>query len=126
MCARDRAIVCVDNDVVSLKTIDLFFIYFVVVYRFMLMMMMMMMSMSQRNRYTEERPAGDGLRKAHFPADMGRAGLDGPPIRSAGPADVVGILVGHNGADHLLCNVRDVHGCLCLLCPHQTGNERRD
>lgn len=52
---------------------------------------------------------------------MGWPGSDVHSGGSAGVADVVGVLVGHHGASHVLYHLWERHGFLCLLRSHQAG-----
>lgn len=52
---------------------------------------------------------------------MGWPGSDVNSGGSAGVADVVGVLLGHHGASHVLHHLRECHGFLRLLRSHQAG-----
>lgn len=53
--------------------------------------------------------------------DMGRLGFDVSSIWNSGTSHLVGILLGHYGAGHILCDVRNCDGRLCVLLSHETG-----
>lgn len=71
-------------------------------------------------------PAGqDGnlqkIREEDHLGAMGWAGLHGHSVWDSGPAHLVGILLGHYGASHLLHHIRQCHGNVCVLCSNPPG-----
>lgn len=54
-------------------------------------------------------------------ASVGGLSSDVNTRRSTGMAHLVGLLLGHHGAGHVLCHLWECHGFLCLLCSYQTG-----
>ena len=52
---------------------------------------------------------------------MARARPDGAAVWGAGPPHLVGLLVGHHGAGHVLHHVRHRHRHVRVLRTHQTG-----
>lgn len=57
-------------------------------------------------------------RREDLQASVGWLSSDVNARRSAGMADVVGLLLGHHGASHVLHHLRECHGFLCLLCSY--------
>lgn len=54
-------------------------------------------------------------------SDVARFGRDESAVWPAGPANLVGVLVGYHGARHLLRRLRHHDGHVRLLRRHQTG-----
>ena len=65
-----------------------------------------------------EEAAGAEVAVPVQPVDVGRTGVHGAAARLPGQTHLVGILLGHHGACHLLRHLRHLHACLRLLHRH--------